>query len=365
MLKAGIVGLPNVGKSSLFNALTKSNVLAANYPFATIEPNVGVVFVKDERLDFLSKIYDTKKTVPTSYKFIDIAGLVKGAAKGEGLGNKFLSEIREVDAIVEVIRIFDDPNITHVAGVANPLDDFYTIKLELMLADLEVIEKRLPKLQRDVKGNVKEKKIELELLQRIESSIKNEESINLKDFTEYEQKILRGYRFLSLKPIIYLLNVSEDQFLNIENDKTYQELTKKITDEGNDFVKICIKLELELIGLSDEERDEFLKAYGIDDTALNMLIKKTYKLLDLETFFTAGKAECRAWTFEKGSSAPECAGIIHSDFKRGFIAADVMKYKDLYELGSPEKVKEAGKLKIEGKNYIVKDGDVILFKFNV
>lgn len=359
------MGLPNVGKSSLFNALTKQNVLAANYPFATIEPNVGVVFIKDERLDIIDSIYKAEKKIPTSYEFIDIAGLIKGASKGEGLGNKFLTEIRDVDAIVQVIRLFKDPNITHVSGKNNFLDDYETIKIELMLKDLETIEKRLPKLEREKKSGIKEAIKEYELLKRVEESIKKEEKLFLEDFKKEEQKLLKGYKFLSLKPIIYLLNIGEEDINTISDNKDYQELVKKITSERNDYINVCVKLELELALLSDDEKEEFLKAYGLKDSALNNLIKKTYSLLGLETFFTAGPNEVRAWTFKKGMSAPECAGIIHSDFERGFIAADVIKYNDLIKYKTVEKIKEAGKIKSEGKNYLVKDGDIILFKFNV
>lgn len=365
MLKAGIIGLPNVGKSSLFNTLTNSNALSANYPFATIEPNVGVVYLKDERLDYLKNLYNPKSVVPTSFEFIDIAGLVKGASKGEGLGNQFLAQIREVDAICEVIRVFEDDNITHLNGKVDPISDMQTIKLELGFSDLEIIEKRLPKLEKKAKAGDEESKKEAMLLEVIKDAILNEKNIKIEDFKKEDRKIIKGYNFLILKPIIYLLNLSEMQIENYENNDKIKELIKIIKDEKNDYVAICVKLEQDLLKLSDSEKDEFKSLYNIKDSALNILIKKTYDLLGLETFFTSGKDECRAWTYKKGMLAPDCAGIIHTDFKKGFIMAEVLSYDDLVKFSNYENAKINGKVRLEGKNYQVCDGDIILFRFNV
>ncbi len=365
MLKAGIVGLPNVGKSSLFNALTNSNALSANYPFATIEPNVGVVYLNDERLNHLAKIYNPKSVVPTSFEFIDIAGLVKGASKGEGLGNKFLAQIREVDAICEVLRVFKDDNITHLDGRVDPISDMQTIKLELGFSDLEIIEKRLPKLEKQAKAGDKDAKKEAELLGVIKDAILNETNIKLEDFNKEDRKIIKGYNFLVLKPIIYLLNLSEMQMENYEKDETVQKLIKIIKDEKNEYVAVCVKLEQDFLNLEDDEKEEFKKLYNIKDSALNILIKKTYDLLGLETFFTSGKDECRAWTYKKGTLAPDCAGIIHTDFKKGFIMAEVLSYLDLVKFSTYENAKLNGKVRLEGKNYQVCDGDIIVFRFNV
>lgn len=365
MLKAGIIGLPNVGKSSLFNTLTNSNALSANYPFATIEPNVGVVYLKDERLDYLKNLYNPKSVVPTSFEFIDIAGLVKGASKGEGLGNQFLAQIREVDAICEVIRVFEDDNITHLNGKVDPISDMQTIKLELGFSDLEIIEKRLPKLEKKAKAGDEESKKEAMLLEVIKDAILNEKNIKIEDFKKEDRKIIKGYNFLILKPIIYLLNLSEMQIENYENNDKVKELIKIIKDEKNDYVAICVKLEQDLLKLSDSEKDEFKSLYNIKDSALNILIKKTYDLLGLETFFTSGKDECRAWTYKKGMLAPDCAGIIHTDFKKGFIMAEVLSYDDLIKFSNYENAKLNGKVRLEGKNYQVCDGDIILFRFNV
>lgn len=365
MLKAGIIGLPNVGKSSLFNTLTNSNALSANYPFATIEPNVGVVYLKDERLDYLKNLYNPKSVVPTSFEFIDIAGLVKGASKGEGLGNQFLAQIREVDAICEVIRVFEDDNITHLNGKVDPISDMQTIKLELGFSDLEIIEKRLPKLEKKAKAGDEESKKEAMLLEVIKDAILNEKNIKIEDFKKEDRKIIKGYNFLILKPIIYLLNLSEMQIENYENNDKIKELIKIIKEEKNDYVAICVKLEQDLLKLSDSEKDEFKSLYNIKDSALNILIKKTYDLLGLETFFTSGKDECRAWTYKKGMLAPDCAGIIHTDFKKGFIMAEVLSYDDLVKFSNYENAKLNGKVRLEGKNYQVCDGDIILFRFNV
>ena len=365
MLKAGIVGLPNVGKSSLFNTLTKAGALAANYPFATIEPNVGVVMLKDERLDYLSKLYNPKKTTPTSFQFIDIAGLVKGASKGEGLGNKFLAQIREVDAICEVVRCFEDSNITHVLGRVSPLDDIEIIKTELYLADLEVIEKRLPKLEKQARSGDKSILMECTTLKKINEALQKNENPRLLLLSREELLSIKSYNFLSLKPFIYLLNISEDKISSYSVSQSYQQILAYAQKEYSEVVVIPIKLEVDIQDLSKEDKEEILKEYqGISD-AIDMLTKKTYHLLGLRTFFTVGQDECRAWTFPDGFLAPDCAAIIHTDFKKGFIAAEVLAYDDLVKYGSYEQAKANGKVRIEGKNYLVKDGDIILFRFNV
>ena len=363
-LTAGIVGLPNVGKSTLFNAITKKNILAANYPFATIEPNVGIVTVPDDRVTFLENMYNPKKVVPATFEFTDIAGLVAGASKGEGLGNKFLSHIREVDAICEVVRCFEDGNITHVSGDIDPIRDVEVIEVELELADLEVINNRLSKIGKKARmANDKETLKEIELLEKIKENLeKNIPPRNL-NLTEEEIKIIKPYNLLTIKPIIYVANVADSE-INEDNEyvKTLKEYAKK---EKSEVVKICAKIEEELADLTEEEKQEFLEDLGIKESGLDKLIKSSYKLLGLSTFLTSGKDEVRAWTFKQGMKAPECAGIIHTDFQKGFIKAEVMSFKDLKELGSEQKVKEAGKLRLEGKDYIMQDGDICLFRFNV
>lgn len=363
-LTAGIVGLPNVGKSTLFNAITKQSILAANYPFATIEPNQGMVTVPDKRVDFLEKLYNPKKTIPATFEFTDIAGLVAGASKGEGLGNKFLSHIREVDAICEVVRCFNDDNITHVTGNVDPIRDVEIIELELILADLEVVENRLDRIGRKAKlSNDKEAKAEVLLLERVKETLLDNKSIRTISLTEDEIKILKPFNFLTIKPIIYVANVSETE---INDDNEYviklREYAKK---ENSEVVVICAKIEAELSELEDDERLEFLKELGIDESGLDKLIKSGYSLLGLETFLTAGPDEVRAWTFKKGMKAPECAGIIHTDFQKGFIKAEIMSFTDLEKYGTELKVKEAGKLRLEGKDYVMQDGDICYFRFNV
>ena len=363
-LTAGIVGLPNVGKSTLFNAITKQNILAANYPFATIEPNVGIVTVPDERVEFLEEMYHPRKTIPATFEFTDIAGLVAGASKGEGLGNKFLSHIREVDAICEVVRCFDDGNITHVSGSIDPIRDVEIIDVELELADLEVIENRLARMGKKARlANDKEAIKELELLERIKENLeKNIVPRNL-NLTEEEIKILKPFNLLTIKPIIYVANVNE---ADINEDNEYVKVLKEYAAKENaEVVKISAKIEEELAELSDQDKKEFLNDLGISESGLEKLIKSSYKLLGLSTFLTAGEDEVRAWTFKNGMKAPECAGIIHTDFQKGFIKAEVMSFNDLKTLGSELKVKEAGKLRLEGKEYIMQDGDICLFRFNV
>ena len=363
-LTAGIVGLPNVGKSTLFNAITKQNILAANYPFATIEPNVGIVTVPDERVDFLEKMYKPKKTIPATFEFTDIAGLVAGASKGEGLGNKFLSHIREVDAICEVVRCFENGNITHVSGNIDPIRDVEIINVELELADLEVIENRLSRMGKKARlANDKEAIKELNLLEKIKENLEKNIAPRNLNLTEEELKILKPFNLLTIKPIIYVANVSEN---DINEDNEYVKKLKEFaTKENAEVVKICAKIEEELADLTDEEKQEFLEDLGIKESGLDKLIKSSYKLLGLSTFLTAGADEVKAWTFKNGMKAPECAGIIHTDFQKGFIKAEVMSFNDLKELGSELKVKEAGKLRLEGKEYIMQDGDICLFRFNV
>ena len=363
-LTAGIVGLPNVGKSTLFNAITKQNILAANYPFATIEPNVGMVTVPDERVTFLENMYKPKKTIPATFEFTAIAGLVEGASKGEGLGNKFLSHIREVDAICEVVRCFEDSNITHVSGNVDPIRDVEVINVELELADLEVIENRLNRMGKKARlANDKEALKEAELLEKLKENLeKNINPRNL-DLSEEELKILKPFNLLTLKPIIYVANVNEDDITK-ENDyvKTLKEYAKK---ENAEVVVICAKIEAELSELDEEDKKELLNDLGIEESGLDKLIKSSYKLLGLSTYLTAGPDEVRAWTYKQGMKAPECAGIIHTDFQKGFIKAEIMSFDDLKKYGSELKVKEAGKLRLEGKDYIMQDGDICHFRFNV
>ncbi len=364
-LKAGIVGLPNVGKSTLFNAITKQNILAANYPFATIEPNVGTVIVPDARVDYLTSLYNPKRSIPTTFEFTDIAGLVQGASSGEGLGNKFLSHIREVDAIVEVVRCFIDPNITHVTGKVDPVSDIEIINIELVLADLEVVNNRLGKVEKKA-GSTKDKLLmaEVEVLNKCKNNLEVNIPLRRISFSEDELKLLKNFNFLTIKPIIYVANVSEDDIAVGDNE--YSLAVKSYAEaEGSGVIVMCTKLEADLAGLEDDERIEFLESVGIKNSGLDKLIFASYNLLGLKTFFTVGTDEVRAWTFRSGMKAPECAGIIHSDFERGFIRAEVMSYDDLVEYGTELKVKEAGKLRIEGKDYVMQDGDICYFRFNV
>lgn len=363
-LTAGIVGLPNVGKSTLFNAITKKNILAANYPFATIDPNVGVVTVPDKRVEVLENMYVPERTIPTTYEFTDIAGLVKGASTGEGLGNKFLSHIRQVDAIVEVVRCFDDENIIHVDGNVDPIRDIEVINVELVLSDLEIITTRISKIGKKAmttknKDDVKE----IELLERIRDDLEKNIPVRKLGLDDEEKKIISSFNLITLKPIIYALNVSEEDIVN-GNEYTNR-VFEYAKNEGSEVVIISAKIESELAELDDDEKMLFLNELGITSSGLDKLIDKTYKLLGLATFFTVGSDEVRAWTFKKGMKAPECAGIIHSDFERGFIKAEVMSYDDLVAAGSELKVREAGRARIEGKEYIMQDGDICHFRFNV
>ena len=364
MLKAGIVGLPNVGKSTLFNAITKQNILAANYPFATIEPNVGMVVVPDRRLDFLNDLYKPKSLVHTTFEFTDIAGLVKGASNGEGLGNKFLSYIREVDAIVEVVRCFDDNNIIHVENDVNPIRDIEIINIELILADLEVIENRLNRISKKaIMSKDKESIKEIELLNKLKTNLLSNYPIRRMELSDEELEIVKPYNFLTLKPIIYMANVNEEDL--IRDNPNVDKVIGYASGENAKVIKVCAKIESELCELEDNEKELFLNDLGIQESGLNKLIKATYSLLGLSTFFTAGTDEVRAWTFKNGMKAPNCAGIIHTDFERGFIRAEVMSFLDLEKYGNEKSVKEAGKTRLEGKDYVMQDGDICYFRFNV
>ncbi|ARK35369.1 redox-regulated ATPase YchF [Lactiplantibacillus plantarum] len=364
-LTAGIVGLPNVGKSTLFNAITKAGAEMANYPFATIDPNVGMVEVPDKRLDRIQEIIPAKKVVPTTFEFTDIAGIVKGASKGEGLGNKFLENIRQVDAIVHVVRAFDDDNITHVTGKVDPQDDIETINLELSLADLEAVDKRLAKVQRAAKGSDKEAKAELAVLQKIKPALEAGKPVRSLEFNEDDQQIVKGLFLLTSKPVLYVANIAEDDMANPENSKYFQVVADYAKQEGAQAIGVAAETEEEIAELDDDDKADFLAAEGVEEPGLNKLIRASYKLLGLETFFTAGGKETRAWTFKRGTKAPQAAGIIHSDFERGFIRAEVMSYDALDEAGSEAKVKENGKLRLEGKDYVMQDGDIVEFRFNV
>ncbi len=364
-LKAGIVGLPNVGKSTLFNAITKKHILAANYPFATIDPNVGVVTVPDQRLEFLENLYLPKNTVPTSFEFTDIAGLVKGASKGEGLGNKFLSHIREVDAIVEVVRCFIDENIIHVSGKINPINDIEIINVELILSDLEIVENRLGKIEKKAQTTKdKETVAEYEVLKKCQEALMENIPLRQITFNEDETLLLKNFNFITAKPIIYVANVNEEDAVIGKNEYT-EEVREYASKENASVIVMCAKLESELAELEESDKKNFLKELGISHSGLDKLIFATYDLLGLQTFFTVGKDECRAWTFKKGTIAKKAAGLIHSDIERGFIKAEIMKYNDLEELKDEKKVQEAGKLYLEGKDYIMQDGDIVYFRFNV
>ncbi len=364
-LKAGIVGLPNVGKSTLFNAITKKHILAANYPFATIEPNVGVVVVPDERLSHLKDLYNPKSLVATSFEFTDIAGLVKGASHGEGLGNKFLSHIREVDAIVNVVRCFDNGEITHVEGKIDPIRDIEIINTELILADLEVIDNRISRIGKKM-DMAKDKKelLEINALKHSKENLENGTPLRLANIKEEELEVLKSYNLITIKPVIYVANVNEDDA--IVGDNEYTKAVKEYAAvENSGVIVMSCQIESDLSDLEDDEKKRFLEELGITNSGLDKLIYQTYNLLGLRTFFTAGEKEVKAWTFRKGMKAPQCAGVIHSDFERGFIRAEVMSYDDLLEYGTELKVKEAGKMRLEGKEYEMQDGDICYFRFNV
>lgn len=363
-MKLGIVGLPNVGKSTMFNSITKAGAECANYPFCTIEPNVGVVPVPDERLDKLSQMYHPQKTTHAVIEFVDIAGLVKGASKGEGLGNKFLSHIRETDAICEVVRCFNDSNVVHVDGSVDPIRDIETINLELIFADIETVNKRLDKARKNLKADKKYQE-EIDLLEKIKENLENGISARALDFNEDEQVLVKDMFLLTTKPILYIANISEEQIENSENDEMVQKVKEYAAKEKAEVIPLCVKIEEELSGLDEQDKNEMLEALGLEESGLDKVIKKSYDLLGLMSFLTAGEPEVRAWTIKKGTKAPQAAGKIHSDIERGFIKAEIVSYNDLVKNGSMVVAKEKGLVRSEGKDYIMQDGDIVLFKFNV
>jgi len=365
-MKLGIVGLPNVGKSTLFNAITKAGAESANYPFCTIEPNVGVVSVPDKRLDVLEKMYGAKKKVYTAIEFYDIAGLVKGASKGEGLGNKFLSHIREVAAIVHVVRCFDDGNVVHVEGSVDPIRDIETINLELIFSDLEVLERRMEKTLKLARSGDKTAKFEYGVMERMKAHLEKNLPVRTLETTEDEDAFIKTLFMITSKPVLYACNVSEDDIMSGNlNNKYVQQVKEYAEKENSGVMVVCAKLEEDLSGLEDEEKAEMLAEYGLEESGLDKLIQASYKLLGLMSFLTAGVQEVRAWTIKQGTKAPQAAGKIHSDIERGFIRAEIVSYDDLVECGSEAKAKEKGLFRLEGKEYIMQDGDVVNFRFNV
>jgi GTP-binding protein YchF len=363
-MEIGIVGLPNVGKSTMFNAITKAGAECANYPFCTIEPNVGVVPVPDERLAGLAKIYNPEKITNAIVKFVDIAGLVKGASKGEGLGNKFLSHIRETDAIVQVVRCFENGNITHVDGSIDPIRDIETINLELIFADMEAVDKRMDRAQKAARAD-KKHQVEVDALLKIRAALEAGKLASSVALNDEEQDMLSDFYLLTLKPMLYVGNLSEEQLKDYANDKNFQALSEYAKANGSEAIPLCVKVEEELASLEDDEKAEMLELMGITEPGLDKLIKASYKLLGLMSFLTAGEPEVRAWTIKIGTKAPQAAGKIHSDIERGFIKAEVISYDELIECGSLVKAREKGLIRFEGKEYVMQDGDVVLFRFNV
>ena len=363
-MKIGIVGLPNVGKSTMFNAITNAGAECANYPFCTIEPNVGVVPVPDERLDELTKMYKPEKTTHAIIEFVDIAGLVKGASKGEGLGNKFLSHIREVDAICEVVRCFEDPNIVHVDGSIDPIRDIETINLELIFADIETLNKRIDSVKKKLKADKKCQE-ELDVLEKIKNVLENGKSARTVELNDDEKEFLKDTFLLTMKPILYIANVSEEQLADASDDENVKKVVMYAKQENAEVIPLCVKIEEELASLDGDDKKEMLEALGLESSGLDKVIKASYDLLGLMSFLTAGEPEVRAWTIKKGTKAPQAAGKIHSDIERGFIRAEIVSYDDLMREGSMTAAKEKGLVRSEGKEYIMQDGDIVLFRFNV